>query len=433
MRAKRTRPAVLCPLLAALVIAAAPARAQLRIEAPGGVAAQSIENSPIAIYQKDPEALKLLAQMLDKSEAGRKAAEQKASELARQLDLTNVTGKTVLGFLRVLARQPNLSLDQVPGKMAEITAGYLQMQQRIASLDTEDTAASELARQAAEAGRAGRFEEADRLLEQAEARETAAIDQRRIKAAQFRAARGDNAKTQLHYADAAHHYETAASELPESEALSSLIYISQAGDMWQIAGSTDGAMRCYQAALSIAGRLAKTDPADVNRQRNLSVSYEKVGDVQQAQGDLAASLRSYQAALAIRERLAKADPGNAGWQRDLSVSYDKVGDVQQAQGDLAASLRSYQAALAIRERLAKADPGNAGWQRDLAVSYGLVGQTQILVTSSREALDEYNKGRDIIVRLLKLSPDMAVLKTDIRWFDAHIAQAAVAQSPSNRR
>jgi hypothetical protein len=52
----------------------------------------------------------------------RRAAEVKAAELARQLDLSNVTTQTVIGFLRILARQPDLKLDQVPVKMAEITA-----------------------------------------------------------------------------------------------------------------------------------------------------------------------------------------------------------------------------------------------------------------------------------------------------------------------
>jgi hypothetical protein len=51
------------------------------------------------------------------------------------------------------------------------------------------------------------------------------------------------------------------------------------------------------------------------------VSYERIGGVQEAQGDLAGALKSYQDSLAIRDRLAKSDPGNAGRQRDLSVSY----------------------------------------------------------------------------------------------------------------
>src|SRR5690348_6483817 len=88
----------------------------------------------------------------------------------------------------------------------------------------QDPTAADLARQAEEAGRAGQFEEADRLLEQAEARETAAIEEHRVKVAELRAARGDNAATQLHYTDAAWHYEAAAL-LPPSGSGTKAVYL----------------------------------------------------------------------------------------------------------------------------------------------------------------------------------------------------------------
>ena len=208
---------------ALVALAPGPTLAQVRLEAPGGVAAQSITNSPINIYNRDREEIKLLAEQLDRSEGNRQAAEANAAELARQLDLSNVTTQTVIGFLRILARQPDLRLDQVPVKMAEITASYVQMQERLGALSPEDPTAADLARRAAEAGEAGHFEEADRLLDQAEARETAAIDEHRMKVAEIRAARGDNAATQLHHVEAARHYEAAAEELPPRQPRIALI------------------------------------------------------------------------------------------------------------------------------------------------------------------------------------------------------------------
>ena len=58
------------------------------------------------------------------------------------------------------------------------------------------------------------------------------------------------------------------------------------------------------------------------------------------QGTLPDALRSYRDGLSIAERLAKSDPNNAGWQNDLSASYTKVGDVQVRQGTLPDALRS---------------------------------------------------------------------------------------------
>ena len=59
-----------------------------------------------------------------------------------------------------------------------------------------------------------------------------------------------------------------------------------------------------------------------------------LGDILVKQGDLQAALKSYQKSLAIAERLAASDPGNMEWQRDLSVSYEKIGGVQKDQGGM---------------------------------------------------------------------------------------------------
>jgi tetratricopeptide (TPR) repeat protein len=193
------------------------------------------------------------------------------------------------------------------------------------------------------------------------------------------------------------------------------------GDMTLRAGHLVRARSAFERSLAIAERLAQTDPGNTGRQRDLSVSRNKLGDVQQAQGDLAAALTSYQASLAIAERLAQADPGNAGWQRDLSISHERIGDVQRAQGDLAAALTNYQASLAIRERLAQADPGNAGWQRDLAVSFGRVAMVESRQGRRDDALKAFRSGRDIIARLARQSPANATLPKDLTWFDSQIS------------
>jgi hypothetical protein len=79
--------------------------------------------------------------------------------------------------------------------------------------------------------------------------------------------------------------------------------------------------------------VANADPDNPERQRALSVFYNKIGDVLVAQGNLTAALKSFRDEFATADRLAKADPGNAEWQRDLSVSYRKIGNVLVDQGN----------------------------------------------------------------------------------------------------
>jgi tetratricopeptide (TPR) repeat protein len=306
------------------------------------------------------ELARLLADR-DTQTAARHEAELRAERLAGEAQTTK---QQMLIFLSILAKQ-EVKPEQVPATMAEITRNYQRQQDNYATLAPQDPDAADLVRRAKQATDAGRFDEADHLLEQAVDRETAAVAEHQTKVAELVAARGDNAATQLHYTDAARHYDAAAAQLPPSATEKKLIYLLQAGDMWRTAGNLAAALTSYQTSRSIAERL---DPGNAGWQRDLSVSYDRIGNVLVAQGNLPEALKSYRDGLAIADRLAKADPGNAGWQRDLSVSYNQIGDVLVAQGNLPEALKSFRDGLAIADRLAKADPGNAGWQRDLIVS-----------------------------------------------------------------
>lgn len=127
------------------------------------------------------------------------------------------------------------------------------------------------------------------------------------------------------------------------------------------------------------------------------VLLNEIGDVRVAQGDRAGALRAYEAGLTIAQRLASRDPENAEWQRDLSVSHNKIGEVRVAQGDRAGALRAYEAALAIREHLAARDPENAEWQRDRFASYWRIAAVHAEMPDGRgEALGWYRRAMGVV-------------------------------------
>ena len=120
-------------------------------------------------------------------------------------------------------------------------------------------------------------------------------------------------------------------------------------------GNLSDALAAYEAALSVHQSLVDRRPDDIERQRDLSVSHDRIGDVLVAQGNLAPALESYRASLAIRERLAQADPGNAGWQRDLIVSHWKLADLAEKAGEEAEVRRHWQVALKIAKDMAASE------------------------------------------------------------------------------
>jgi tetratricopeptide (TPR) repeat protein len=183
------------------------------------------------------------------------------------------------------------------------------------------------------------------------------------------------------------------------------------GDIQSERGNLGGALATYQGTEAIADRLAKS--GDVDRQRDLSVSLERIGDVQVAQGDLMGALTSYRDSLALRERLAKSDVGNALWQRDRSVSYEKVGDVLREEGDFAGAVASYRQSLAIRDRLSRSDPSNTLWQRDLSVAHNKIGDVQAAQGELAGALTSYRDSLALRDRLAKSDPDNASWQRDL--------------------
>jgi hypothetical protein len=145
-------------------------------------------------------------------------------------DLSNrlkVTQDAALEMLRIIG-QADVPPERLPEKLAEVAEQYKSAMDRLAALDPEDPITGDLVERAEAAMKVGQFEEADRLVSEAEHAELAAAhralqsvqqarataDQRLLRAADHRGVRGDIAVTGLRYLDAAQHFQEAADLVP---------------------------------------------------------------------------------------------------------------------------------------------------------------------------------------------------------------------------
>ena len=199
------------------------------------------------------------------------------------------------------------------------------------------------------------------------------------------------------------------------------------GDVLVAEGKLEEARKAYEAGLGIAKRLAKADPKNSEWQRDLSVSHNRIGDVLVAEGKLAEARKAHEAGLGIRERLAEADPRNSAWQRDLSVSHNKIGDVLRAEGKLEEARKAYEAGLGIAKRLAKADPKNSAWQRDLSVSHDKIGDVLVAEGKRAEARKAYERGLGIAKRLAEADPKNSEWQRDLSVCHNKIGDVLVAE------
>ena len=187
---------------------------------------------------------------------------------------------------------------------------------------------------------------------------------------------------------------------------------SKIGDIHFKQGNAPAALNSFRRSLLISQRVATSDAGDFSSQRDIAVTRNRIGDVLRMQGNLMAALEDYRTAQAIFDRHANIEPANTGLRRDLSISHARVADVLREQGNSAAALDSYRTSLAIVEQLASADPGNAGWQRDLSITQSKVGDLLATQGNAAEASTAYEKATAIAERLAIGDPANATWQRD---------------------
>jgi hypothetical protein len=246
------------------VYVSVPASAQqTRIDAPSGIGAGSITNSPITFGLKPDEQIRLVevfSQQIMVSVEARTKAEVRAAELGTQL---GVTQQAVIGFFRIVGEQ-DVPLEQVPVKLGEIAARHRAILDRWSVFDTADSATAVLAASAKAAIDAGRYDEADALLLRAGELETTAArhaeqlardaqqaaERRWLRAAETAGKRGDLAMTRLRYEEAASHYAIAAATVPAAHQNERRQYLSQEADALQHQGLERGDNKAAASAIT---------------------------------------------------------------------------------------------------------------------------------------------------------------------------------------
>ena len=284
-------------LLVLLACASTPLAAETRIEAPGGVAAQNITNSPISIGLSPDEQIHLVEVFLQRNavtDEARAKAEARASELGAQLGFTR---EAVIGFFRILGEQ-DVSPEQIPLKLGEIAARHRAMLDRWSVLDTADPATAALAAEAKAAIDSGRYDQADALLVQTEEQDAAAARQaeqlardaqqaaerRWLNVAEKEGKRGDLAMTRLRYADAALRYAAAANTVPTSRQDARLGYLVQEAEALYQQGDERGDNTAAQQVLTITTQILQQQSRDdaplqwAGAERNRGLVLTMLGD-----------------------------------------------------------------------------------------------------------------------------------------------------------
>ena len=228
-------------LLVLLVCAPATVAAQTRIEAPGGVAAQNITNSPIN-FGLTPEQVRELTEAAARGATG--PLTTMIVDLSKRLGVTEDATKTLL---RIVGEQ-DVPLERLSETLNRVANDYKRLQAQAAALNPENPTARILVTQARAEIEAGHLAHAHELFRQATQAQIAAAqdadkfiqqaqaakDAQMLGAASSTATEGDVALTERHYAQAADLFGQAAEYVPAGHPDERLSYLDRQADaLWR--------------------------------------------------------------------------------------------------------------------------------------------------------------------------------------------------------
>ncbi|MDX1946024.1 MAG: serine/threonine-protein kinase [Pirellulaceae bacterium] len=144
--------------------------------------------------------------------------------------------------------------------------------------------------------------------------------------------------------------------------------LNKVGDAKRKLNDTAGAFADYERALQIRLKLAERTSDDA-QQRSVAIGYSSLSTTLRDAGDLAAASKYQQMAMEIIRALADKAPNEPQRQRDLSVMYNKLGKILMLSLKFPDAMQAHQNELAITKTLATADPADADAQRDLFQTY----------------------------------------------------------------
>ena len=364
-------------------------------------------------------------QVQDLIKAARAGDADKIASLSSMLDVTQGAAVTML---RIIGQQ-DVPFEKLPQKLAEVAEQYKSAMERLAALDPQDPLTRDLVARADAAFKAGRLDEADRLVSQAEQAEVAAArqaqevarqaqvaaDQRLLRAAADREVRGNIAMTRLNYLDAARHFQEAVDLVPAGHPGEKGGFLLAKAEALFRQGDERGdnaALADSIAAYRLALREHDRDRSPVwwaMTQNGLGNALMTLGARESRTSTLREAVDTYLAALEVNTRdLAPLDW--AATQTNLGNALQRLGERESGTVRLERAVAAYRAALGVIAPYYAAleeDTGHrhrwipwAATQMNLGAALqtlgareGGTGQLKEAVAAYRAALEEYTHDR----------------------------------------
>jgi tetratricopeptide (TPR) repeat protein len=200
--------------------------------------------------------------------------------------------------------------------------------------------------------------------------------------------------------------------------------LDKLGDVRLGAADGKGALAAYEESLTIRRHLSKTPPCAPNKSLNVAGTLER--SVTSLRQGRSGAIAAYEEMLSIECALVAIDGSNIEWQRNLSLSLERLGDVTLTVGDTVAAVAAYEQTVALRRRLAASDKTNIQWQKEVSASLEKINRLKDW------AEDNIELQRDVSATLERLENTSLSVGTLLRKLSSIPKLIAVTRRQSRR-
>lgn len=155
---------------------------------------------------------------------------------------------------------------------------------------------------------------------------------------------------------------------------------------------------------------------------NYSKALHQIGQVRFALGKIPEATEAFGESLTMAKRLAASDPQNADWQFQLGQSHFWLGYLRWEERDLAAATQQFEDYREISEKLVARDPANADWQLELAYSWSNLGQVLEESGKLEESAAALRASSEMFESILLGRPDDVDLAVERAHVEAKLGQ-----------
>lgn len=190
---------------------------------------------------------------------------------------------------------------------------------------------------------------------------------------------------------------------------------------WRL-GRLDDAQRSFANAQAVLDRAEPAAAGDRELHFQQAMLDNNMGRVLEARGSLDDAGKQYRSMLERMQHLATAEPANADWAEWLGSAYVNLGKLALMRGELAAAIAHFAADETIQAKLYRDDPKDVNRRDALLTVHAILGRTQALAGDVAAGADRLQQAVDMAVALVPVDPTNTDAQEHVALFATQLAR-----------